>query len=432
MKHVLPIAFASLAADAAGVQPPRALVGYAAAATPEPLRNFRAGEVTSKNSTLPQASKAARAEPTRLQRHGAHIQEPLAGGSSSNSSRSSSSSTQRVQRSRVGKTIAVIPEGGTSLGQVGILVSAFAAICNGSFSVPLKMARKQYPGLVDPIFQGFWAIGVGIVSLASIPVKGAVFGPPSFEFAPMGVVSGLFSALATVMVLLAVKHLGVGLPPSLYAASFIFAGLAEDIGFMGERPENAGLLAASLLLVCLAAFGIAYSKAISDGDPPPQHAVEGGPQKSFFVGVMAALMVGILGSFVPFTSKMAGQIPFGFLASFGVGILVVHTFLVPLLLLVTYGGTMPTKEDMNLGGIAPYGISSGLLWGLGNAGLNFALTAGTPFSVAVSLYQCGLFVSGLWGILKFGEIRGFFPISVFCSAAVLLFVSIYLEGVAMP
>jgi len=301
----------------------------------------------------------------------------------------------------------------------------------------LKLARKHYPGLSDPVFQLFWSVGVGLTSLATIPVNKMVFGSPAFEFAPMGLVSGLFSALATVCVLIAVQHLGVGLPPSLYAASFIIMGVFEDYVVFGHNPEYPVLLVVSLAFVCAAAAGIALSKLLSDGalgnmqgstKRSPQVA---GPAKSFTLGLVAAFMVGVFGSFVPLTSKMAAQSPFSYVASFGIGSLAVHAVLVPCLMFLTYGISWPSSDEVSLGGTIPYGLGSGFLWGLGNAGLNFALTAGTRFDIAISIYQCGLFVSGLWGIVAFGEISGVRPILLFFGSAAVLFGSIALEGKAL-
>lgn len=324
-----------------------------------------------------------------------------------------------------------------SLEMAGAVVAIAAAICNGSFSVPLKVARKRYPSLSDPVFQSYWAVGVGFVSLATIPLQSMIFDGSGFEFAPMGIVSGLFSALATVCVLVAVQHLGVGLPPSLYAASFILMGVLEDLLILGETVGKPGLLMLSLCLVSVAAAGIAFSKLLGDDslkrvpDSAASSTQAAAPPRKFSLGLLAAFMVGVFGSFVPLTSKMAGQSPFAYVASFGIGLMLVHFVLVPILMLVTYGTSWPSKDEVALVGVGPYGFASGVLWGLGNAGLNFALTAGTRFDLAISIYQCGLFVSGVWGIFAFGEIAGDWAIALFFSSAGLLFGSIALEGVAM-
>lgn len=334
--------------------------------------------------------------------------------------------------------------GDATLGVVGAVVASVGAVCNGSFSVPLKLARKRYPRLSDPVFQMFWAVGVGLASLATIPLSGMIFGGTGFQFSAMGIVSGFFSALATVCVLIAVQRLGVGLPPSLYAASFIITGVVEDLVVLGHSVASPALLILALCLMCVAAAGIAFSKVLSDREAKrssPATRWQSLPESdeharvsrsSFTLGLVAAFMVGVFGSFVPLTSKMAGQGPFDYVASFGIGLLLVHIPLVPALMLVAYGRSWPSSQEAALAETAPYGLVSGVLWGLGNAGLNFALTAGTRFDIAISIYQCGLFVSGLWGILVFGEISGCGPIALFCGSAVLLFGSIALEGQALP
>lgn len=79
-------------------------------------------------------------------------------------------------------------------------------------------------------------------------------------------------------------------------------------------------------------------------------------------------------------------------------------------------------------GPLPYGFFAGILWGLGNAGLSFALSSGVEFPIAVSIYNCSLFVGGLWGILIFKEIRGVRGKGLFFASACALFAGIALEA----
>ena len=54
---------------------------------------------------------------------------------------------------------------------------------------------------------------------------------------------------------------------------------------------------------------------------------------------------------------------------------------------------------------AVLGIMSGTVWNIGNLSSIIA-TSRIGLSLAYPIFQCGLFVSGAWGILLFKEMRG--------------------------
>jgi len=73
------------------------------------------------------------------------------------------------------------------------------------------------------------------------------------------------------------------------------------------------------------------------------------------------------------------------------------------------------------------GVVAGTTWSIGNIGNILSVTY-LGESVGMSVVQCQMIVSGLWGILWFKEIRGWMAIMGWMLAALLTLGSIMVLG----
>ena len=103
--------------------------------------------------------------------------------------------------------------------------------------------------------------------------------------------------------------------------------------------------------------------------------------------------------------------------SFGVGMLASA----PLLPLVFHGlhGRRPRVADLGSRTDACFGLACGAIWGIAYVGIDVAIGGGIEESTALSVFQCSIFVAGLWGI-ALGELRGRTPIAIFFIACLIL------------
>jgi len=103
--------------------------------------------------------------------------------------------------------------------------------------------------------------------------------------------------------------------------------------------------------------------------------------------------------------------------SFGLGMLV----WAPLLPFIFYTlhGRVPCRTDLGTGVDVCFGVACGTIWGIAYVGIDVAIGGGIEESTALSIFQCSIFVAGLWGIAM-GELRGGLSITIFFVACFVL------------
>lgn len=104
-------------------------------------------------------------------------------------------------------------------------------------------------------------------------------------------------------------------------------------------------------------------------------------------------------------------------------------------------GSLPAFKDWGLVSAFPWGFGSGMLFALGPLGVEYAvpvkvsdpssILAQEPATYAVSIWQTGILVSGLWGILFFKEMNTVASIVFFSLGAVVLLAGIFVSGHAI-
>lgn len=337
---------------------------------------------------------------------------------------------------------------------LGCLALILSALFNGSAFVPVKFASGDVPRFEHAIFQGWWGVGAAISMIFSAPFNCLIDDSKCGEFSLLGLGAGGCVFAATIFVLVAVQHLGVGIQPSLVAACFCLASLFNGLVFLDETAEPPEATSGGVALLLLGAAGVAACHALSanyisprrgaglPGDATQLLPPKGAPPTNLPLGVLTSVLTGVIGALVPYMAQKAKDLdgnavsPFGFTASVGVGLFAVTLMATPLRVCLARKMQRSRSGEAHLmsqvGLLAPYGILSGGLWGAGNALINFGLQRGISHGVASCIYQCGLLVGGLWGI-GMGEIRGRRAIVCFMgSAASLIFGIVLLAFYVKP
>jgi len=243
-----------------------------------------------------------------------------------------------------------------------------------------------------------------------------------------------------------------------------------NVVFQGFKVVNVELLSLSIMGFAISSVGVALSKSMSSKNVAlssldvhlevtssvDNQELESGQSNSSVAGktrdellgqqsagnvlfgaAAAALGVGVCGSMVPFTSQYAPKnlVPeFGFVPSFGIGVLVTMPAVVLCMWLCARGLSatpLPAVEQWSFLGSMPYGFLAGVLWGIGNSALLFGMAAGVAPPTAIAIWQLGLIVSGIHGMWLFHEIVGVLPSITFFVSAGICLAAIVLEGRAI-
>jgi len=151
------------------------------------------------------------------------------------------------------------------------------------------------------------------------------------------------------------------------------------------------------------------------------------------IGIIGAVIDGILGgsALVPMHYSSAGGLQY--VTSFGIGAIIVTAIFWILLFIyhATQNGSLELGRkclpSMHLKALLVPGIIAGTLWSIGNIGAILSVTY-LGQSIGFSIVQCQMIVSGLWGIVWFGEIQGIKAVIGWMASALLTLVSIILLG----
>lgn len=146
----------------------------------------------------------------------------------------------------------------------------------------------------------------------------------------------------------------------------------------------------------------------NQGEPKNKHNFGKGVTTSIFTGVFGGLVLAPENFASPEASGL------GFIPSFGVGILIFG-------IIVNLFPSLIERQVPNfrIKEAAPLGLLAGLIWNISNLCSLLAIKE-VGYGVAYPTMQCGLFVSGIWGICLFGEIKGRSQIFYWISGIVLL------------
>jgi len=293
-----------------------------------------------------------------------------------------------------------------------------AGLCFGSYTVPMKwpsVVQAQVHPLVYQSYKTFWVFVTTHVVLFFEP----------FELSLWGLVSGISWVPAGAAAVIAVRHVGIARGQAAWQVMVVVTSCVWGFVVLQDEAVRSWWLA----LVGLAALGAgivgmtlafeapwaeyAPAPADSDGtdseacDPSlwaatPRCATHAPP--SFALGIGAAVFNGVWGGSMLVPQHFAPMHGVRFALSFAWGAMAVNAVLfLGNALLATLGLVPPAKLHMRV--MALPGLLSGILWSAGNLCSLYAVEVmgqGLP----CALIQASVVVSGLWGILYFGELQG--------------------------
>ena len=237
---------------------------------------------------------------------------------------------------------------------VGYLAAIISMLGWGSYLVPMKRVGK------------YDAVYYHTVMCVSIFISGSVFSliTQNLTFSWLGLLSGFFWALGNLLSVYAIKYSRLSIAVPIWMAGAIMVSFLAILG------------------VTLLAVGVIWVSRIDNQ--------KGSLSRK---GIVLASFAGVLfGSYiVPF--KLANTEPLLFLFPMCFGILI--------------GGSIPffINKPKVEGKIILPGAISGILWNVANVASFFSVAI-LGIAIGFPLTQMALFVSVLWGLLYFHEIKG--------------------------
>jgi len=348
-----------------------------------------------------------------------------------------------------------------AVGGEGLVLAALSAVFNGSFASVFKLPSVAACELDPLLFQLYVSFGAFLSSLLVLPflqynptVAVDVDAGTNIVFDPLGLLAGGLFVLAITFSFQAVDAIGVALGQGLWGGGAILVSYIWGVAVFGNAVSSAGLALVALVLLCMGVLGIAFSAPlgrmlaalwVSDADcrqpdllqvetfsestgedwrgglsrDLPGVSVEAADiqgKKQMVAGLVFACLVGLSGGsiLVPMHYVEVADSGLAFVLSFGTGALVVS----PCVCLLAFGyrGRIP---PLHLRQTLWAGILSGFLWNAGNV-CSIAAIPRLGYSIAYPILQCALFVSGLWGVFAFREIKGAAIIVFFVSGTILV------------
>ena len=277
---------------------------------------------------------------------------------------------------------------------IGFLGALVAIILWGTYFVPMKKVKD-----FDPFY--YQLLMCNSIFLSSL-VLAILLNAASISI--FGFISGIMWTIGNVLSVFAVKYSGLAKSAPIWMSSVIMTSFFWGVIYFKEALSSISYGLAGILLLII---GIASISSIT-----------GGSNKSFDIkGAIIAILAGItFGSqLVPF--KFSGTSPIQYILPMGFGILVggwaIYVF---------------KRSRMDTKIIVP-GSFSGIMWEIANVGSFFAV-ANMGLAIGQPLTQMALFVSVLWGVLYFKEIRGRSKVFKMGISALLLFLGAILLSFA--
>lgn len=270
----------------------------------------------------------------------------------------------------------------------GLFAASISMLAWGSYFVPMKRV-KEYNSFY---FQLIMCAAIFIFSLLiSIFYK-------QLTLTYFGIISGLLWSSGNILSALAVKKAGLSRSAPLWMGTGIVVSVLWGLFFFHEVIKNITL---GLIGVILIIAGIYLISSISGG-------VEKLQSKHLKNGILLALISGLLfGTYlVPF--KISDYQPLAYLFSMSVGILTGG--------ILIYLFKRPKVDKL----IVVQGSASGILWNVGNIASFFAVSK-LGVTVGFPLTQLALFVSVIWGLAYFNEIKRKSNIIKLITASLILF-----------
>jgi len=339
----------------------------------------------------------------------------------------------------------------------GYLAVAVSALAWGSFGVFTKTAAIR-EAKVDPmVIQCYMSVAIFLVSwlVAALPGVGV-------SFTYWGVIGAAIWTPASCASIFGIKYLGLGVAQGSWSGIIMVTSFVWGVAYFDYPVKHITLTVIALVLLLLGSFGVAITGAgilrrlgLPEYIPADEYNITGSGKNisinkedeallkknepapvtilQRIIGGVCVLMVGLFAGsvMVPFNlfqkdSSVTHSLKY--LISYGIGVLGVTPFLVTPYFLIKR--EIPNFH-FNNPAIIIFGLLTGVTWSIGN----FASYYATDFlglSIGYPLTQMALLVAGLWGLLWYREIKGWFSITQFFTCAVIVLCGAALLGVFGP
>ena len=359
---------------------------------------------------------------------------------------------------------------------VGLLFAAVAAICNGSWSltIKVKVVAEQQPSIA--VFNLYWAIGFFVSSVLQLLSACA---PADFAVNPIGILSGVILNSSIIFAFMSTQLLGVAVAAGIFCSIGVVTGFIWGTVILAQPTQSVLLCVVGIFLVLSSIGGILSASkfnsrpgyqhgliveplvenavANGDGDSISQ-SVDGEERESGLpdvprvsdltiysssptsirlssgaiankgAGTIFAVATGVCGGsyLVPsFYSTVDiydnPRLLSSFIASLGIGVLLCACVT---LIVFQFIGPKLEKRSSSVSAaplkVAMFGFIGGLVYLMSTVSAFQALYNNAAVAVVSTVLQTALLVNGLWGIVLFGELRGQGIIVFFSSGLVML------------
>ena len=269
--------------------------------------------------------------------------------------------------------------------EIGLIAALIAAICWGSYFVPMKKV-KQY----DPFyFQALMCVAIFISSAAVSLYYN------SFSLSYYGIISGAIWAVGNMLSAFAVKEAGLTKAVPIWVAFATTGAFLSGVFFFNESFNSILMSVAGLILIMAGVFVV--SSTNEEKIP------------SNFKGIVLAVISGMIFGVYLIPLKLANVEPTTFLFPMSVGALITG-------LLIYLLKRSPIDKSI----ILP-GFLSGLVWNVANFA-SFFVVANLGLALGFPLTQIAIFISVSWGLFYFKEITGKNSVRKLVVGAVVLFI----------
>lgn len=254
----------------------------------------------------------------------------------------------------------------------GILFALIAALAWGSSLVPFKLAGK----FDDTRYTAFVTLGIFLSTLLAMPFLNF-----AFTFNWYGLISGIMWAVSNVFAVTSIRLIGLSRQTPIIGGLIILASFLWGILFFQEQLTS---IIFALIGIVFLILGI------------PLVMAKENKSKISVKGLAYAAIAGIIfGSYVT-PLKLSGVQISEYIFSMVSGILLTGwiVYLVSLRL---------KRQKMNFTRIT-YGMSSGVLWTIGNITSLFAINS-LGLGIGFPLTQLQLLIGVAWGVFYFKEVK---------------------------
>jgi glucose uptake protein len=268
----------------------------------------------------------------------------------------------------------------------GLAFALIAAVGWGTYFVPVKKIG------LNNIFQLQGGIGIGaiIFALAALPF----YGSPTLDI--YGVSAGIIWVTASVLMLLAVKHIGLARASPIDGSLVIITSFLWGLLFFNEQLDSLlfAIIGLALLVIGMPLIAVGEKK---DGN-----------KKGYIFAVSAGLLWGAI--FVPI--KLADTLESTYFS------MAFTIFIIGIAFMVA-SRQFKTKDTA-------VGTAAGVVWNAANL-TSFVAIASLGLAIGYPLTQLAILIAVLWGLLYFKEVtQKKSSIAIYAGAAIVLIGSAFL------